>query len=250
METLEKKDTEKLPPKPERNWGRELFSVRVREYLSFDSFVCRKLIALLGLVMGSVLSVFRRPAKAFRYFSTIHRAAYSEMTSKMIERWLRSKLATKSFVPVCTQYLGGLSSGPGTAKFYADPGRMLGTRLLVLKSPAANEKGVVVIDYSFILSLFAKKFDVARLGQQYYIVLEPSWSGYCDLDILCYSMFDFPVFVQTPEPRDVEFLSTIRGNLIPVPIGANWWVDHRVFRPLPDVTKDFDVLMIAAWGRG
>jgi glycosyltransferase involved in cell wall biosynthesis len=29
---------------------------------------------------------------------------------------------------------------------------------------------------------------------------------------------------------------------------SNWWVDHRVFRPLPGVVKDVDLIMVAAWG--
>src|SRR5262249_31486334 len=37
--------------------------------------------------------------------------------------------------------------------------------------------------------------------------------------------------------------------LIPVPVSANWWVDHRVFQPLPDVSKDADAIMVASWAR-
>jgi hypothetical protein len=55
------------------------------------------------------------------------------------------------------------------------------------------------------------------------------------------------VFIQSIEPRDTAFLEGLRGNLLPVPVAANWWVDHRLFRPLPDVAKDVDVIMVASW---
>jgi glycosyltransferase involved in cell wall biosynthesis len=234
--------------------GRELLAVRLKEYLSYDSFACRKLIAFLGLVIGAAFSLRGRTAKAFRIFSMIHRAAYSGWVSAGVERWLKRRVGNSernenSFARVCEEYLKGLSGSPGTDKFHNDPTRLLGTRVLVLKSPAANEKGVVLIDYTFALSLFAKKFDVARIAQRYYLVLEPTWCGYCDLDILCYTKFDFPIFIQAPEPRDAAFLRNIGSNLIPLPIGGNWWVDHRVYRPLPGVAKDVDVVMVAAWAR-
>ena len=117
-----------------------------------------------------------------------------------------------------------------------------------MKSPAENEKGVLLIDYTFALSLFAKKFDVAEVARRCHIVLEPTWRGYCDLDILCYARFDFPVFVQTPEPRDLAFLQTIGSNLVPLHVAGNWSVDRRVYRPLPGAAKDIDVVMVACWG--
>ncbi len=253
METLQKQlPLEAAESRPDCR--RELLKIRLKEHFSFDSFVARKMIAFLGLVAGSILSVCRRSARAFRLFSIIHRAAYSGLVSKVVERWVRARVRTgrdgkKPFTPVCQAYLEGLSSTPATARFHENPARLLGTRALVLKSPAENEKGVILIDYTFALSLFAKKFDVSRIAQNYYFVLEPTWCGYCDLDILCYSQFPFPVFVQTPESRDARFLEAIGSNLIPLSVGGNWWVDHRVYRPLPGVTKDVDVIMVACWGR-
>lgn len=32
-----------------------------------------------------------------------------------------------------------------------------------------------------------------------------------------------------------------------MPIGGNWWVDHRVFRPF-GLTKDVDLIMVSAFG--
>jgi glycosyltransferase involved in cell wall biosynthesis len=224
----------------------------LKEHVSFDSTVCRNLLALVGLVTGYLLSLFGQTAKAFRVLSRIHRAAFSDWVSRSVERWVKTRVsrdaqAANSFASVCDGYLAGLCGDAERAKFYENPSKLLGTRVLVLKSPGVNEKGVIIIDYTFALSLFAKRFDVARIAREYYFILEPTWCGYCDLDILCYSKFAFPVFVQAPEPRDAALLDNIGCNLIPQPVGGNWWVDHRVFRPLPGVKKDVDVVLIGSW---
>jgi hypothetical protein len=56
------------------------------------------------------------------------------------------------------------------------------------------------------------------------------------------------VFVQAFEPRDAAFITNLGSNLVVVPTSTNWWIDHRPFRPLPGVTKDVDVVMVAGWG--
>jgi hypothetical protein len=134
-------------------------------------------------------------------------------------------------------------------KFLQSPSQLLGSSVMVLKSPGPNEKGVVLANYSYVFPLFAKLFDLERIFEKYYIVLEPSWSGYCDLDLLCYSYATSPVFVESIEPRDTDFVRAINANFVPVPTAANWWIDHRIFRPLPEVGKDVDVIMVAGWGR-
>ena len=87
-----------------------------------------------------------------------------------------------------------------------------------------------------------------RLARALISVLEPSWVGYCVPEILSYGYLRSPVFVQTIEPPDRAFLESIGAPFVPVPIGGNWWVDHRVVRPL-GTQKDTDVCMVAAWSR-
>jgi glycosyltransferase involved in cell wall biosynthesis len=141
------------------------------------------------------------------------------------------------------------ADNPQLAKFVADPPRMLRAIAIVLKSPGTNEKGVLNLNYSHFFPLFARLYDVERVAERYHIVLEPSWSGYCNPDVLCYTRYRFPVFVQAYEPRDREFIDRLDSNLVSVPVSANWWVDHEMFRPQPGVEKDIDVVMIASWAR-
>ena len=125
---------------------------------------------------------------------------------------------------------------------------MLGARVIVLKSPQENERGAILVDYNFAPPLFARFFDLREVAKHYFLVLEPGWSGYCTPEILCYTAVNCPVFVQAYEPRDAEFVRQINSNMIAVPLATNWWVDHRVMRPLPDVRKDVDIIMSATWG--
>ena len=118
---------------------------------------------------------------------------------------------------------------------------------MVVKSPAPGERGVLVLDYTYTFPIVARYFDLKVLSEKYYIVLEPSWIGFCTPEILLYSRLSEPVFVETNEPPDIEFLRRISPNFVHVHIQGNCWVDHRVFRPVDGVAKDIDVSMVSAW---
>ena len=230
-----------------------LVRLKVKEYLTNDAFLFKKLSAILGLTSGLMLLTFGKKLQSFAVFSSIHRADYSDHANKMIASLFQTNTRTRDNKKallangVYQEYIEHLSPTLVTSRFFENPQRILGARMLVLKSPRENEKGVIIVDYSFALPLLMKFFDICRIAEQYYLVLEPSWSGYCDLDILCYAQYDFPVFIQAFEPRDAAFIRSTRSNLIPVPTSANWWVDHRILKPLPHVKKDVDVIMIASW---
>jgi glycosyltransferase involved in cell wall biosynthesis len=231
-----------------------LFKLKFKEYLTCDSFLFKKTSTVLGLAAGLLFVVFGKKSRGFSIFSSIHRANYSNRANRIIASFFQfvpDSKNNKVFLAkiVYKEYINNLYPNPVISRFFENPQRMLCTRMLVIKSPKVNEKGVIVIDYSFSLPVFAKFFDIYQVAKQYHFVLEPSWSGYCDLDILCYAQYDFPVFVQAFEPRDAAFIRSTRSNLIPVPTAANWWVDHRILQPLADVKKDIDIIMIASWAR-
>jgi len=230
-----------------RALSRELVQRRLREYLTFDSFLFRKLIALAGIATGWGLRAVGKQGKALNLWSALHRGAYARWADRLIENWV-GKLSW-SGREVFARHIEALSPQPATEVFFKDPERLIGTRILVLKSPGDNEKGVLALDYFFVFPLLAKLFNVREVARRYYLLLEPSWAGFCDPDLLCYLAQAFPVFIQTGEPRDFAFLQRLNANLVPVPVAGNWWVDHRVFRPLQGATRDADVLFLAAWGR-
>jgi hypothetical protein len=134
-------------------------------------------------------------------------------------------------------------------RFYngSEGNRPFDQRLLILSAPENGQKGVIIIKFTNFFKYFLKVFDINKIKDHYILILEPSSSGYFDEDILCMLSVDIPIIVQTPEPVDANFLRNISTNLHPIDIGANCWVDNRVFFPITGTKKDFDIIMVAIW---
>jgi glycosyltransferase involved in cell wall biosynthesis len=128
----------------------------------------------------------------------------------------------------------------------SDPRRLIGSRILVIKSATSQERGVLVADYQYVFPLLAGLFDLPAICDRYEIVLEPSWVDVCAPEVLLFTRQQRRVYVQSHEPRDHAFLQAIDSNLHPVPLAANWWVDPRFLPSLP-AERDIDVIMVAAW---
>jgi glycosyltransferase involved in cell wall biosynthesis len=225
---------------------------RVKEYLFFDCRVFHRVSAYIGLAVGLALMTCGRRQRGLATLASIHRANWSSSADTVVEHIVRREVRRSAggesrVKSSLADYVDTYPSSAATRRFFEVPERLLGHGLFVLKSPARNEKGILAVHYSFMFPVLAKFFDLRRVAERYHIVLEPSWSGYCDLNILCYADLSAPVFVQAFEPRDAQFVASVRKNLVTVPTSTNWWVDHRIHRPLPGVPKEFDVIMLAAW---
>jgi len=120
-------------------------------------------------------------------------------------------------------------------------------RLLILSSPREDEKGVLIIKFTDYFKSFLAVFDMEKLCRDYVAVFEPSYSGYFDEDILCLLSAPGPVVIEASEREDYRFIESLRSNIYPVEAGANWWVDDRVFIPLGDLLKEYDITMVAIW---
>ena len=248
--------------------GLRLLHLRLKEWLEFDSILCRTVADVVGFVVGFLLYACWRTREGFAILAKLHRSAYSRWSSAAVTRLVRRAIrragscrvggeakAKRRAAPgrrhrlirTWDRYVERLSPEPHTIRFFQEPRRLLGSLAIVLKSPGPAERGVVLMNYSHIFPLFARLFDVEQVARKYHIVLEPSWSGYCTPEVLCYARYDFPIFAEAYEPRDAEFLRQLDANLVPVPTSTNWWVDHRLFRPRPEVHKDADVIMVASW---
>jgi len=217
------------------------------EYAKFESRFCKQILGLSGLGTATAMRLMGRNARALEIETSVHRNALSGLADHVIEGRVRRAIARDS--RRLEGYVETLTPQRSTEALFKDPQRLIGQRILAVKSPEGAEKGALILDYSFVFSLFARSFDVERIAARYHIVIEPSWSGSCDRDVLALAGRQFPVFVQDSEPRDIEFIERMRTNLVPIPIAANWWVDTRVFRPLPDVKRDADIFVNSAWAR-
>lgn len=227
-----------------------IWIIDFRERVLFDSSVFRVSAAVAGTTAGLVLLLARRGDSALRLLSGVHRSGLLSWADDLIEWIFRnalrgSRLGRPLTTAIARQVQNWTDAPPTLAE---DPERLLGPLAMVLRSPDARHKGVLLLQYNYVFPLFAKCFDVHAIGKKYHIVLEPSWSGYCNTEVLCYARVAPPVFVQAYEPRDAHIVRSLDAGFDVVPTSANWWVDHRVFTPMSDVQKDADLIMVAGWG--
>lgn len=139
---------------------------------------------------------------------------------------------------------------PQTQKFFADPLKMLGGILIVLKSASENEKGVVLLKYSYYFALLPRLFDLGAILQRYNLILEPSWAGFFELDILAYGQLPEPVYLMVYEKRDKHFIDSLEMNLITVDVGPSWFVNYENFvAPETGSIRDIDIIMVASWAK-
>lgn len=226
---------------------------RIREWLTHDGFLPRMAFALAGYIVGRLLLWSGRTAQGVEILSRVHRAALFGPVDGRIGQLFANALSSQpdaagSAVRTALHgFADTVSPTPQTKRFFESPQRLLGGCMMVLKSPSENEKGVLHLFYSYSYPLLFKLFDAPAIAERYHLVIEPSWSGFCDLNVLAMTALPHPVFVAALEPRDAAFLRTIAANLVPVPVAANGWVDSRVFTPLPGVAKDVDLVMVAGW---
>ncbi len=188
------------------------------------------LYALLGIGYVSI----RQRKRAWVILSQVHRTTRSAALRRWVEPFLVRNVS-----------LAWDPSGPPNRRFLE---RLLGGRMVVLKPHVSeNEKGVVLVKFSESIREVARGVDVRRLLQDYHLVLEPSWSGYCDRDLLYYSQFDAPVFVMAPESDDYRFIDSLHSNLIPLRMGPSDWVNPDLCAEFLGSPKRYDIILNSNW---
>jgi len=238
-----------------QNWRLRayIFWTWISEYLIFDSPLFKLIIGIAGTFIGWALYSWGKPRKGFGILAKIHRSALAPWGDRRVVELIR--FAHFDFLfgsqhplhRVYEDYVQGQKPTPQTVKFFEAPERLFQGSAIVLKSARMGERGVLALQYSYVYPLLAKFFDLERIAARYYFALEPSWSGFCDRNVLIYTRLRDPVFVGSIEPRDTEFIRRLCTNLVAAPFSSNTWVDDRIFRPLPEVVKDADLIMLAGW---
>lgn len=123
-------------------------------------------------------------------------------------------------------------------------------RTIVLKWPdmggaSARRRGIMLIKFTRTFGYFHLNVDIQELARYFHIVLEPSWAGYADPNILAWAnQTNEPIYVQSSEITDRVFLNCLDTNLIPLSIGASDWVDHHSFSPA-GLPKIYDSIYVA-----
>lgn len=143
------------------------------------------------------------------------------------------------------------------AAIYREPGLLkkqdlrpfFGNRLMVLKAPVAGgEKGVLFVMVSTVFPLLYPGFNLDKLLEDYTLVFEPSWSGYCHPELLEFTRWNDDIFILAAEENDFAFLQRLGSNLVPVGLGPCDWVDPCASEPYLENPKEFDIVMNSNWG--
>jgi glycosyltransferase involved in cell wall biosynthesis len=223
-----------------------------REVLSHDLGPLREVAARVLYRAAKVVLAAgspRRQAQALNALLRLHSGAFSPSVDRQIADLLRLALhrrGSREGAALPQLFRQTAADAAHQHRTSAKPTRILGARALVVKAWKPGERGVLVVDYSYVFPLMLGLFDLEKVADRYTLVLEPSWAGASNPDILLYTRLQPPVYIQTIEPRDRDFLNTLQTNLRVVPLAANWWVDPRMAPP-PAAHRDIDVIMVAAW---
>ena len=188
----------------------------------------------LFILWGFVQAFIGKRAEEVKIFSQVHR------TTRL--RWMR-RLVEGHIIANCDAVYQEPrpSSGSDVTCFF-------GNRLLVLKAPVpGGEKGVLLVMFGEMFRLLHSRMNLQFLLEDYTLVLEPSWSGYCEPDLLEFAREADEIFVLAAEEGDFAFLQRLSSNLVPVALGSCDWVDPRVAAPYLANPKEFDIVMSANW---
>jgi glycosyltransferase involved in cell wall biosynthesis len=136
----------------------------------------------------------------------------------------------------------------GLWRKYSLPERLnLRGNLILLKAPRENESGVLLLTYTGASQLFLVNFDVGEISKRYAIVLEPSWATFPEPYMGLFSCSEPRTVCEMISDEAAEAVRKAEIPVLPIAIGAQDWVDTEVFKPLPGVRKDFDIVMIATF---
>ncbi len=121
-------------------------------------------------------------------------------------------------------------------------------RSIIVKWPeyegATIEKGIIIVTFTKTFSYFIRSINIAELQKHFFLVLEPSWSGYADPDIFFFYKKHSDVVVSCSEIEDRILLNCFHETFRPVTFGASDWVNFERFSPI-NGQKTYDSVYIA-----
>ena len=126
----------------------KILRTSVREFLLFDSMVCKTVIGLASLIAGFLQYTWGRHRQGFAILSKVHRSALTSLGTARVEELIRS--AYRAFQEgkphplheIYADYVAQTAATFQTCKFFEAPENLFKGSAIVLKSPGVNERGV------------------------------------------------------------------------------------------------------------
>lgn len=227
-----------------------LLASRIVEFIKYDYNHLKYPLVLASQGAILVLQKLNKHSLAFKVASNIYRTGWakSEQLGLDVARYY-FKAHPQLGREITQKFINELPPLKNTEKFFKQPEAMLNGIITVLKQPNEDEKGALIINYSYYFPLFLRFFDIERVAKSFNIILEPSWAGFCEENILAYTLIDAPIFLQVYEKRDKQFIDKLQSNIIPIEVGPSWFINHNNFVPPTSGERDIDLLMVAAWAK-
>jgi hypothetical protein len=202
-----------------------------------ENFYIIEFILTILVFVGFFLIIFRKKEISFKLFAQVHRSTRWKRLREFIEPFIKRNI----YILYCYNNYDEINDKSLIKRQIES---CLGNRIMVLKWPENREKGVLLIKFSELFSKIPIVFDMEELLRDYKLILEPSWSGYCNEDLLRYTQYNEEIYIMAPEEGDFEFISRLNSNLIPLPFGPCDWVDDRLFEKYrKSNNKIYDVIM-------
>ena len=210
-----------------------MYQLLVKHLLNDIAFRFRRVSSGIFLISGRVLYLVRQKQIAARFLMQSHRIYARYSVIRMLKRFdIINDIFLEYF------YTKGVTAQEAAA------------RTIILKMPDIREgdvasKGVILIAFTRTFGFYLEHINIDLLAKYFHIVLEPSWSGYIDPDIIGWSVkTSHPIYVQSTELDDRTTLTQLNKNLVPMSFGASNWVDYKSFYNV-DTDKTYDSIYIA-----
>lgn len=200
-----------------------------------ESFFITEFIYSVLLVFGLLLYMTPKKLLAFKFVSQVHRSS-------------RSSFLRSLALPLVTKFLT-IHGEPRNPNLSVEKFKSLIGRNIICIKPKLSvaEKGVILIKYSESMPLLPFFCDMERLLNDYTLVYEPSWSGYCTSDILHFTQYKQKIFVLAKQRDDYIFLEQLKSNLIPLKMGPCDWVDPSIAETFAGAARKFDLVLNSNW---
>ena len=214
--------------------------IKIEIFIRFISDADRKLLfSLIGNLLG-ILSILLYKIKLQKLAIILalrsHRLSYSQKSHCVVNKFLSNNYNEADIIKK-------MISCPLSLKEAA--GRSLVVRWPVFLNNNVVSKGIIIISFTENFSFYLKNIKLDKFEEYFHVVLEPSFAGYFDPDILSWALFcKNPVFIQSSEIYDRVSIGLLNTNLIPISIGASDWVDYHLFYPL-HIKKQYDSVYVA-----
>lgn len=112
-----------------------------------------------------------------------------------------------------------------------------------------SERGVVYVSFEAQWAKLLNQPNVAEFTRRYRLVCAPSSSPHNVINYVFPRAWPDGYITGISNPEDQVTIPRIASTIQVVPIYASQWVNADLFQPKPHASREFDLVMVASWGK-